>query len=263
MPVRRAVAETHLLPTMIRAVRAGGVAVRRNFGRRVEVREKTNPADLVSVVDLEVERRVIRMLSRAFPETPVVSEEKDNPGTPAEAFYLDPLDGTLNFLHGLAPFAVSLAFWRDGQPLAATVHNPLSGELFTAQRGQGARRNGRVLAVSGAGSLRQSLVATGWPYDRSGRSRLLAQMDRVYQGAQELRTLGCASLALCRVAEGSLDAYWEWGLSPWDLAAGVLLVTEAGGRVSSPAGGGFRLEDGEVAASNALIHAERLERLKD
>jgi myo-inositol-1(or 4)-monophosphatase len=88
-------------------------------------------------------------------------------------------------------------------------------------------------------------------------------MDRVYQGAQELRTIGCASLALCRVAEGALDAYWEWGLSPWDLAAGVLLVTEAGGRVSSLAGGGFRLEDGEVAASNAHIHAELLERLKE
>jgi myo-inositol-1(or 4)-monophosphatase len=263
MPVRRAATESRLLPTMVRAVRAGGMIVRRHFGRRVAVREKTNPADLVSAVDLEVEQRVIRMLSRAFPGTPVVSEEKDNPQRPAEAFYLDPLDGTLNFLHGLAPFAVSLAFWRDGHPLAAVVHNPLSGELFTALRGQGARRNGRALAVSGVGSLSRSLVAAGWPYDRSGRDRLLAQMDRVYQGAQELRTIGCASLALCRVAEGALDAYWEWGLAPWDLAAGVLLVTEAGGRVSSPAGGDFRLEDGEVAASNGRIHAELLERLKD
>jgi myo-inositol-1(or 4)-monophosphatase len=263
MPVRRSVTECRLLPTLVRAVRAGGLIVRRHFGRSVEVREKTSPADLVSGVDLEVQQRVIRMLSRAFPGTPLVSEEKDNPGRPEEAFYLDPLDGTLNFLHGLAPFAVSLAFWRDGQPLAAAVHDPLSGELFTALRGGGARRNGRVLAVSGAGSLRRSLVATGWPYDRSGRARLLAEMDRVYQGAQELRTIGCASLALCRVAEGVLDAYWEWGLSPWDLAAGVLLVTEAGGRVSSVAGGGFRLEDGEVAASNALIHAELLDRLKE
>jgi len=140
MPVGRAAAETRLLTAMIRAVRAGGLVVRRSFGRRVEVREKTSPADLVSAVDLEVERRVIRMLSRAFPGTPVVSEEKENPGTPAEAFYLDPLDGTLNFLHGLAPFAVSLAFWRGGQPLAAAVHNPLSGSCSPpcAARGRGA-----------------------------------------------------------------------------------------------------------------------------
>jgi len=248
---------------MVRAVRAGGSVVRRYFGRGVEVREKTSPGDLVSSVDLEVQRRVIRMLAGAYPRVPVVSEERDNPGKSAEAFYLDPLDGTLNFLHGLQPFAISLAFWRDGEPLAAAVHDPLSGELFTALRGGGARRNGRALTVSDAGSLRNALVAAGWPYERAGRARLFAQMDRMYQAAQELRTIGCASLALCRVAAGVLDAYWEWGLGPWDLAAGVLLVTEAGGRVSSPAGGNFLLQNGEVAASNGRIHAELLERLKE
>jgi len=248
---------------MVRAVRAGGRIVRRHFASsRFEVREKSSPGDLVSNVDLEVEQRVIGMLSREFPGAPVVSEEKDNSEMPAEGFYLDPLDGTLNFLHGLAPFAVSLAFWRDGQPLAAAVHNPLSGELFTALRGRGARRNGRAIAPSGVGRLRNALVAAGWPYERAGRARLLAQMDRVYVAAQELRTIGCASLALCLVAAGVLDAYWEWGLAPWDLAAGVLLVTEAGGQVSSTAGGPLRLQDGEVAASNGRIHAELLEQLQ-
>ena len=111
MPVRRTAAENRLLSTMVRAVRAGGRIVRRHFASsRLEVREKSSPGDLVSNVDLEVERRVIGMLSGEFPGTSVVSEEKDNPEMPAEGFYLDPLDGTLNFLHGLAPFAVSLAF---------------------------------------------------------------------------------------------------------------------------------------------------------
>jgi myo-inositol-1(or 4)-monophosphatase len=249
---------------MVRAVHSGGRVVLRSFASgRLEFHEKTSPADLVTNVDLEVERRVIGILTRDFPGISVVSEEKDNPGMPAEAFYLDPLDGTLNFLHGLAPFAVSLAFWRDGEPLAAAVHDPLSGELFTALRGGGAQRNGKPIAPSGVGELRHALVASGWPYERVGRARLLAQMDRVYQGAQELRMIGCASLALCHVAQGALDAYWEWGLSPWDLAAGVLVVTEAGGRVSSLGGGPFLLSNGEVAASNGRVHSELLSRLQD
>jgi myo-inositol-1(or 4)-monophosphatase len=248
---------------MVRAVRAGGRVARRKFGRSLEVREKTSPGDLVSCADLEVQRRVIGILSRAFPGTPVISEEKENPPAAAEAFYLDPLDGTLNYLHGLAPFAVSLAFWRDGQPLAAAVLDPQAGELFTALHGKGARRNGRAIAPSAVDSLRRALVGAGWPYERTHRARLLAQMDRVYLAAQELRTIGCASLALCRVASGTMDAYWECGLHPWDMAAGVLLVSEAGGRVSSLAGGPFVLAQGEVAASNGRIHAELLRQLSD
>lgn len=255
--------ENRILAVMVRAVRAGGRIVRRHFASSgLEVRQKSSPGDLVSNVDLEVERRVIGMLACAFPGIAVVSEEKENPAEPAEAFYLDPLDGTLNFLHGMEPFAVSLALWRDGQPLAAAVHDPLSGELFTAQRGRGARRNGHAIVPSAVDSLSHALVGAGWPYERAQRARLLAQMDRVYLAAQELRTIGCASLALCRVASGVLDAYWECGLHPWDMAAGALLVSEAGGRVSSLSGGPFLLWQGEVAASNGRIHAELLQQVK-
>jgi myo-inositol-1(or 4)-monophosphatase len=253
--------EDRLLAIMVRAVRAGGRIVRRQFGWSLEVREKSSPADLVSNVDLEVEHRVIEILSREFPGAAVISEERENPEPPAEAFYLDPLDGTLNFLHGLPPFAISLACWREGVPLAAAVLNPLSGDLFTARRGGGARRNGRPIVCSGVSRLSHALVAAGWPYERAGRARLFAQMERVYLAAQEVRTLGCASLALCLVAAGTLDAYWEWGLQAWDLAAGVLIVTEAGGQVSALAGGAFRLADGEVAASNARIHGELIEQV--
>jgi myo-inositol-1(or 4)-monophosphatase len=254
--------ENHLLRAMVRAVRAGGRTVRRHFSSsRLEVREKSSPGDLVSNVDLEVEERVIGILAREFPGIAVVSEEREDPGVKTEAFYLDPLDGTLNFIHGLLPFAVSLGYWSDGAPIAAVVHNPLAGEVFTALRGQGARRNGKSIAPSSVGELRNSLVAAGWPYDRAECSRLLAQMDRVYLASQELRTIGCASLALCQVAAGVFDGYWEWGLKPWDLAAGVLIVSEAGGRVSSLTGGAFRLENGDIAASNGRIHGELLDRV--
>lgn len=252
-----------LLSTMVRAVRQGGRIVRRNYlSHRLQITEKSSPGDLVSSVDLAVEEQVIRTLARRFPHIPVASEERESPAASAEAFHLDPLDGTLNFVHGLTPFAVSLGYWRDGAPVAAAVLDPLSGELFTALRGQGARRNGRPIAVSAVGELRRALVAGGWPYERVQRSRLLAEMERVYLSCQELRTIGCASLALCRVAAGVFEAFWEFDLRPWDLAAGVLVVTEAGGRVSSLSGGAFRLEEGEVAATNGRIHDELLACLK-
>jgi myo-inositol-1(or 4)-monophosphatase len=186
----------------------------------------------------------------------VVSEERGDAALKKEAFYLDPVDGTLNFVHGLQPFAVSLAYWREGAPHAAVVVNPLSGEVFSALAGHGARRNSRKIAPSAAPRLRDSLVATGWPYERAARALLLQQMERVYMGSQELRTIGCASLGLCYVASGIFDGYWEWGLKPWDTAAGVLVVTESGGRVTSLSGGEFRLDEGGAAASNGLIHEE-------
>jgi myo-inositol-1(or 4)-monophosphatase len=249
-------AEKRLMGTILRAAREGARIVRHHFASgRVHVREKSRPGDLVSNVDLEVEKAVMGMLAREYPGIPVVSEELGDEQVREEAFYLDPVDGTLNFVHGLLPFAVSLAYWRDG-PQAGVVVNPTSGEVFSALAGHGARRNGRPIAPSRASRLRDGLVATGWPYDRAGRALLLTQMERVYMGSQELRTIGCASLGLCYVAAGIFDGYWEWGLKPWDMAAGVLMVTEAGGRVSSLRGGEFRLGEGEAAASNGLIHEE-------
>ncbi len=252
-----AMAEKRLMATILRAAREGARIVRHHFSSdRVRVREKSLPGDLVSNVDLSVEKAVIALLSREHPGVPVVSEEIGDPALRDEAFYLDPVDGTLNFVHGLLPFSVSLAYWKDGTPRAAVVVNPISGDVFSAQAGGGARRNGRPVAPSRAARLRDGLVAAGWPYERSGRALLLAQMERVYMAAQELRTIGCASLGLCYVAAGIFDGYWEWGLKPWDMAAGVLMVTEAGGKVSSLSGGPFRLDGGGAAASTGLIHDE-------
>jgi myo-inositol-1(or 4)-monophosphatase len=243
--------------TILRAAGEGARIVRRHFSSgRIRVSQKSRPGDVVSNVDLAVEETVMAMLSRQYPGIPVVSEERGDAGLRPEAFYLDPVDGTLNFVHGLLPFAVSLAYWRDGAPLAAAVVNPISGDVFSAFAGRGARRNGKPIVPSRARRLRDGLVATGWPYERSGRALLLEQMDRVYMESQELRTIGCASLGLCYVACGIFDGYWEWGLKPWDMAAGVLVVTEAGGRVSSPSGGEYRLDEGGAAASNGLIHEE-------
>ena len=247
----------HLERTLIRAVRKSAAIVRKHFrSEQLRVNEKTVPGDLVSNVDLEVEAVVTALLAREFPHIPVIGEEGSDARTREEAFYLDPVDGTLNFVHGLTPFAVSLGYWRGGEPAAAAVCNPITGELFSAVRGSGSMRNGTRISPSRAVSLRNALVASGWPYDRSQRERLYREMDRVYLACQELRTIGCASLGMCYVACGVFDGYWEWGLKPWDMAAAVLIVSESGGKVSSLTGGRFRLADGSVAVSNGLIHEE-------
>jgi len=242
---------------LTRAALDGGKIIRRYFlARGVEVREKTSPADLVTNVDLLVQERVTAIFRKGLPGATVISEESEAAPLSKEMVYVDPIDGTLNFVHGFPQCAISLGYWRDGIPLAGVVYNPVTGDLFAAQRGRGATRNGKAIAVSATRGLGNSLLSTGWPYEREGRERLFSAMEKGYIAAQEIRTLGSASLALCYVASGALDGYWEWDLAPWDTAAGVLIVSEAGGRVSNLKGGAFRLDRGGLVASNGRIHSE-------
>jgi myo-inositol-1(or 4)-monophosphatase len=250
------------LKVMLRAARAAGKIVRRHYlSETLDVRKKTAQGDLVSIADLEAEKEILSILRAAFPEASMVAEESGGTHESGAAFYVDPVDGTLNFVHGVPFFAVSIGCWVDGTPTAGVVLNPLSGDIYTALRGGGAKKNGRAIAVSGASSLKDSLIATGWPYDRANRARLFSEMDRLYVESQELRAFGCASLGFCLVAEGAFDGYWEWDLKPWDMAAGALIVTEAGGTVSSLSGAAFDLGSGKVAASNGRIHADLVREL--
>jgi myo-inositol-1(or 4)-monophosphatase len=245
------------LDVMLRAARRAAAIVRRHYlSDSLEVRKKTAPGDLVSIADLEAEKEILSIIRRAFPHASIVAEESGGSHESGAAFYVDPIDGTLNFVHGIPFFAVSIGCWIDGAAAAGIVLNPLSGDTYTAVRGAGARKNGKPIAVSAAFPLKDSLIATGWPYDRANRALLFAEMDRLYVQSQSLRALGCASLGFCLVAEGAFDGYWEWDLNPWDMAAGALIVTEAGGTVSSVSGGPLDLGSGRVAASNGRIHAE-------
>jgi myo-inositol-1(or 4)-monophosphatase len=251
------------LKTMLSAARRAGAIVRRHYlSESLEVRKKSGQGDLVSAADLEAEKEILSILRRAFPDASMVAEESGGAHESGVAFYVDPVDGTLNFVHGVPFFAISIGCWIDGAGAAAVVLNPLSRDVYTAVRGAGAHKNGKPIAVSGAPFLKDALVATGWPYDRVNRARLFAEMDRLYVKSQELRALGCASLGFCLVAEGACDGYWERELKPWDMAAGALIVTEAGGTVSSLSGGAFDLGSGRVAASNGRIHAELVRALR-
>jgi myo-inositol-1(or 4)-monophosphatase len=257
------------LAAMVEAARAAAGIVRGHYlSDSLEVRKKSAQGDLVSTADLDSEREIIRILRRSFPEASMVAEESPNPafgGGSQESgavFYVDPVDGTLNFVHGIPFFSVSIGCWVHGVPAAGVVLNPLSGDLYTAVRGGGARKNGAPITVSDAPSLKDALIASGWPYDRTHRARLYEEMDRLYVECQELRALGCASMGFCLLAEGAFDGYWEWDLKPWDMAAGALIVTEAGGKVTSLSGGAFDLGSGRVAASNGRIHAELVAALR-
>ncbi len=261
--------ETYLA-AMVDAARAAGGIVRGHYlSESLEVRKKTAQGDLVSTADLESEREILGILRRSFPGASMVAEESpDVTGggagsqKPGATFYVDPVDGTLNFVHGVPFFAVSIGCWVDGVPTAGVVLNPLSGDLYTAVRGGGARKNGAPIAVSDAPSLKDALIASGWPYDRTHRARLYEEMDRLYVECQELRALGCASMGFCLLAEGAFDGYWERDLKPWDMAAGALIVTEAGGKVTALSGGPFDLGSGTAAASNGRIHAELVAALR-
>ncbi len=251
------------LKTMLSAARRAGAIVRRHYlSETLDVRKKSGQGDLVSAADLEAEAEILSILRRAFPDASLVAEESGGSHESGAAFYVDPVDGTLNFVHGVPFFAISIGCWIDGAGAAGVVLNPRSGDVYTAVRGAGAYKNGKPIRVSGAPFLKDALIATGWPYDRVNRARLFAEMDRLYVESQELRALGCASLGFCLVAEGACDGYWERELKPWDMAAGALIVVEAGGTVSSPAGGAFDLGSGGVAASNGRIHAELVAALR-
>ncbi|HWP65214.1 MAG TPA: inositol monophosphatase family protein [Candidatus Limnocylindria bacterium] len=236
------------------AGRAGDV-LRRHFGRVREVRHKGD-VDLVTAADREAEAVILEGLRTRFPEHRVVAEESgEHPGGTDYVWYVDPLDGTTNFVHGVPHFAVSIALAAEGQLVAAVVHDPMRHETFHATRGSGAFLNGQRIAVSTAASLDVALVATGFPYDRrQAAGEYVPTFEAVLRRTQDIRRAGAAALDLAYVACGRFDGYWESGLQPWDTAAGSLLVSEAGGCVSSYDGSRPVVPYRDIVATNGALH---------
>ncbi len=240
------------------ATRAGAL-LRERYGRRQQVSFKSE-IDLVTAVDREAEGLIVAILRDAFPEHGIIAEESPaTPGRGDHRWYVDPLDGTTNFAHGFPQFAVSIALERGEDVVLGLVHDPLREETFLATRGGGARLNGAPIGVSDVASLGRSLVASGFPYDVRQRVDFYDAFWReALRRAQGVRRVGSAALDLCYVACGRFDAFWEWKLHAWDVAAGCLIVEEAGGRVTDLIGGPHRLTGGQTAASNGRVHGELL-----
>jgi myo-inositol-1(or 4)-monophosphatase len=249
-----------LLGTAIEAVlRAGDIQIAA-FGGTLRVNKK-GAIDLVTEIDVEVERMFRAMIRERFPDHQVLAEEFGAGERPESRFcwIFDPLDGTTNFAHGLPLFCSSLAFEVDGRIEVAAVYDPTRKELFTAERGEGARLNGAPMTVSVTDELIDSLLCTGFPYDVHGAVDEIVGLFAEFVGrARAVRRLGSAALDLCYVAAGRLDGFWEQRLSPWDIAAGALLVEEAGGRVTAFDGSSFNARAGQVVATNGRIHDQML-----
>ncbi len=222
------------------------------------VRSKTVGRDLVTEADLASERYLVQHLRAAFPGTAIEAEEEiQDSQAPGLRWFLDPLDGTVNFVHGLPCFAVSIALYRDEQPLVGCVHLPRLAETFRAAAGAGAYLGERRLQISQAPSLASSVVATGFPYRRGELANdNLGNFMRVMRGVRGIRRMGSAAVDLAYTAAGRLDAYWELHLAPHDVAAGALLIRESGGEVHDLAGGSNWLRGGSVIAGPRALTQE-------
>ncbi|TVQ93599.1 MAG: inositol monophosphatase [Deltaproteobacteria bacterium] len=252
------------LDVALEAARAAGrILAEAHHSRRFDLAKKGD-VNLVTSVDHACERAVRQVLARHTPSIPVLGEESGGAEQVATRWVVDPLDGTTNFVHGFPWFAVSIALEIEGRPQVGVVLDPLRDQAFTAVRGEGAWLGTRRLRVSDTASLDQALLATGFPYDR--RENLDLYLSRVRAAllhTRGIRRAGAASLDLARVAAGQLDAYWEYNLEPWDVAAGRLLVEEAGGRVTDPTGQDLDRSKPSPLASNGRLHAAMVEMLAE
>jgi myo-inositol-1(or 4)-monophosphatase len=241
------------------AAMLAGRLLRDNIGGKRTVVYK-GEINLVTEMDTRAERVVVETLLRAFPDHGILAEEettitKESP----YRWIIDPLDGTTNYAHGYPCFAVSLALETAGEVIVGVVYDPMREELFSAAKGQGAQLNGQPIRVSIVDNLIQSLLATGFPYDRSvSEKNNLNHFIKLLMVSQEVRRDGSAALDLCSVAAGRFDGFWELKLKPWDVAAGILIVREAGGTVSDFRGSRSTINDQEVVASNGKIHSQML-----
>ena len=244
---------------MLRAAHAAGRGLARDFGEveNLQVSEK-GPGDFVSVADRQAERRIVEELERARPRYGFLLEESGavEGADTSNRWVVDPLDGTGNFLHGIPHFCISIALERDGEPIAALVYNPLTDDTYWAARGIGAYANNRRLRVSARARLPHCILATG--EEAGAGSEALAcylrQHAALKNAGVSLRRFGAAALDLAWVADGRLDGFWHSGLRRWDIAAGVLLVREAGGAVTDTDGSGRVLETGNILAANDRLH---------
>lgn len=254
---RDGVSPPEMLEHVVTLARDAGAILRAGFGLPHDIAFK-GPMDLVTEVDRAAELLIVERIQELFPRHGVLGEE----GSAIEArdspycWVIDPLDGTTNYAHGLPGFAVSIGLECDGEVVAGAVYDPIREEMFAAALGTPATLNGAPICVSSIPNLQASVLATGFSSHLPRRAIQAGIWREILPRVQAVRQLGSAALQLCSIAAGRIDGYWEYGLSPWDIAAGALIVAQAGGAVSSTTGRPFNARGGDIVASNGLIHEE-------
>ena len=255
-----------MLNFAIQTAREAGRVLAEKFGRALRVSNKGD-IDLVTEADIASERLIVERIRSYHPRHAILTEESGDVVALGDVdseykWIIDPLDGTTNYAHGYPCFCVSIALEHEGRVVVGVVYDPTRDELFAAERGGGATLNGRSLHVSETSELNDALLCTGFPYDVRDRGDFARHFRNFIMRAQSVRRDGAAALDLAYVAAGRFDAFYEEGLRPWDVAAGVLLVEEAGGRVTHYDGSPFRVYTPPIAASNGLIHEAMLDVLR-
>ncbi len=252
--------------TAIRAAKEAGKIILHYYSKNVNAMSKGNTYDLVTEADLAAENKIVSIIKQKFPDHSLLTEESGEEIHKSDyCWIIDPLDGTNNFYHKFPMFCVSIALYKKGKPLIGVVFDPLKRELFYAEKGEGSFLNNKRINVSNVNSLSKSLLALGFYYERGLLMRkTLGQMEKFFcENVHGMRRTGSAALDLCYTACGRFDGYWELKLNPWDYAAGSLILTEAGGRITDVQGKRYSLMMGNVAASNRKIHKQMIKILNE
>jgi myo-inositol-1(or 4)-monophosphatase len=259
------ISQSALLKVMSDAARKAARGLNRDFGELSELQvSRKAPADFVSAADIKAEQILFEALTKARPGYSFLGEERGMvEGTDkTHTWIVDPLDGTTNFLHAIPHFAINIALQREGAVVAAVTYNPVSNELFWAEKGKGCYVNDKRLRVAARQRMDEAVFATGIPFLGHGQhAKFLKELHQIGQRVAGVRRFGSAALDLAWVAAGRYDGYWERDLKPWDIAAGVLLVTEAGGKVTDADGGEDMLAKGSICCGNLDLQPQLLERL--
>ena len=251
------------LETTVHIAREAGALLLPYFHKRVKVEYK-GEVDIVTEADRASEQLIVKRLREHFPDHAVVAEEGGgHSGNSAYRWYIDPLDGTTNFAHSFPMFCVSMGLEKDGELILGVIFDPFHEELFSAEKGSGAHLNNQRIHVSGVDHLEEALVATGFPSKKRHKNANIHFYHQISMRTHGVRRAGSAALDLAYVAAGRLDGFWEFNLHPWDLAAGKLMVQEAGGCVTDMKGQIHLMDSPSVAASNRLIHLQLIDALQE
>ena len=253
-----------MINTAIEAAMKAGAFLKESMGKNLEIDRKSSSIDLVTQIDTEAEHLIVDHIKEYYPDHSILGEEGGASKRSSEyRWIIDPLDGTVNFTHGLPIFCVSIALEHRGEMIAGVIYDPNADELFTAERGKGAYLNDERIRVSDSDTLIESLLITGFPYNiHDNPASTIERFVDVLKTAQAVRRLGSAAIDLCYIAAGRGDGFWEAFIKPWDVAAGMLLVEEAGGKVTDFRGGKVDVDNPQILATNGKIHDEMLAVLK-
>lgn len=258
--------QSSLIQVMVASVRKSLKGISRDFGEVTELQvSRKGPGDFVTAADKRVEAALFEELTRVRPGYGFLGEEQGMiEGTDkSHTWIVDPIDGTTNFMHGIPHFACTVALERSGEIVAGVTYNPITNDLYWAEKGKGAYHNDRRLRVSSRKQLDETVIATGLPFiGKAGHTQALKELHQIMQRTAGIRRMGACSLDLAMVAAGQYDGYWERGLKPWDMAAGLLLVAEAGGKVTSIENDDLPMKTGELLATNLELYPQLLDKLK-